>query len=326
MDADASTFQQLFHARWYFLRDPHVRALAWLLDAPDLLDAESPRWEGKIARLPPHAADLDRDWLMALDDQPELLRASLELNPFTRLGRYAEKLLACYFSHRKQLAAHGMQVRAGKEETVGEFDFLLSDGVSLLHWEFATKFYLLYSSDPAWAGVQTADYFVGPNLADTLGAKMRKILDRQLSLGQHPAAQALLPRPIDHAQALLRGWLFYRRGEEIPSQRLGIEKNHCRGWWCTLGEIDAHLSESCAVLPRLAWLAPARMKDEELVSRSQLQEQLRAQFQEDPMPVMVASLMRDKDIWLESDRGFIVPDDWQGKAGKKLRGMTAPPA
>ncbi len=302
-----------------------MRALAWLLDAPDLLDAESPRWEGKIARLPAHTADHARDWLITLDEEPELLSASLEMNPFTRLGRYAEKLLACYFSHQKQLVAHGMQVRAGKEETVGEFDFLLSDGVRLLHWEFATKFYLLCSSDPAWASVQTADYFVGPNLADTLGAKMRKILDRQLSLGQHAAAQAFLPRPIDDAQALLRGWLFYRRGEEIPSQRLGIEKQHCRGWWCTLEEIDTHLSENCAVLPRLAWLAPARMKDEEVVSRAQLQKQLRVQFREDPMPVMVASLRRDEDVWLESDRGFIVPDDWQGKAGRKLRGLTAPP-
>ena len=324
MDAEASTFQRQFHARWYFLRDPHVRALAWLLDAPDLLDPESARWEGKIARLPEHAADAARDWLRALEDEPELLSTSLELNPFTRLGRYAEKLLASYFAHQKQLVAHGMQVRAGKEETVGEFDFLLSDGVRLLHWEFATKFYLLCSSDPAWASVQTADYFVGPNLADTLGAKMRKILDRQLSLGQHPAAQALLQRPVDQAQALLRGWLFYRRGEEIPSQRLGIEINHCRGWWCTLGEIDTHLGESCAVLPRLAWLAPARMADDGVLRRSQLHQQLRVQFQEDPMPVMVASLMRDDDAWLESDRGFIVPDDWQGKAGKKLRGLTAP--
>jgi hypothetical protein len=67
------------------------------------------------------------------------------------------------------------------------------------------------------------------------------------------------------------------------------------------------------------------MKDEELVSRSQLQEQLRTQFQADPMPVMVASLMRAEDVWQECDRGFIVPDDWQGKADKKLRGLTAPP-
>ena len=325
MDADASSFQQQFHARWHSLRDPHVRALVWLLDAPDLLDAESPRWESKIARLPEHTAELARDWLLALDAEPELLTASLELNPFTRLGRYAEKLLAFYFSHQKQLVAHGMQVRVGKDETIGEFDFLLSDGVNLMHWEFATKFYLLCSSDPAWASVQTADYFVGPNLADTLGAKMRKILDRQLSLGQHPAAQTLLPRPVDQAQALLRGWLFYRRGEALPSHRLGIEKNHCRGWWCTLGEIDTHLGERCAVLPRLAWLAPARMMGDPVLHRSQLQEQLRGRFQEDPMPVMVASLLRDEDVWLESERGFIVPDDWQGKAGKKLRGLTAPP-
>lgn len=324
MDAEASSFQQQFHARWHSLRDPHVRALAWLLDAPDLLDAESPRWEGKIAHLPQHTADHARDWLLALDAEPELLTASLELNPFTRLGRYAEKLLACYFSHQQELVAHGMQVRAGKEETVGEFDFLLSDGASLLHWEFATKFYLLCSPDPAWASVQTADYFVGPNLADTLGAKMRKILDRQLSLGQHPAAQALLPRPIDQAQALLRGWLFYRRGEQIPSQALGIATNHCRGWWCTLGEIDAHLDTSCAVLPRLAWLAPARMGDDEVLTRSRLRERLQIQLQNDPMPVMVASLTRHENVWLESDRGFIVPDDWQGRAGKTLRGLTAP--
>ena len=289
MDADASSFQQQFHARWHSLRDPHVRALVWLLDAPDLLGAESPRWESKIARLPEHTAELARDWLLALDAEPELLTASLELNPFTRLGRYAEKLLAFYFSHQKQLVAHGMQVRVGKDETIGEFDFLLSDGVNLMHWEFATKFYLLCSSDPAWASVQTADYFVGPNLADTLGAKMRKILDRQLSLGQHPAAQTLLPRPVDQAQALLRGWLFYRRGEALPSQRLG-------------------------------------MMGDQVLHRSQLQEQLRGRFQEDPMPVMVASLLRDEDVWLESERGFIVPDDWQGKAGKKLRGLTAPPA
>ena len=323
-DADTFGFQQRFHSRWQGLRDPHVRALAWLLDAPDLLDPKAARWQGKIARLPEGAADDARDWLMALDAAPEALQTTLDLNPFSRLGRYAEKLLAAYFAHRKQLVAHGLQVRAGKEETVGEFDFLLSDGLSLLHWEFATKFYLLCSSDPAWARVQTADYFVGPNLSDTLGAKMRKILDRQLSLGQHPAAQALLPQPIDRAQALLRGWLFYRCGEAIPGQALGITENHCRGWWCTLAELESHLSEVCVILPRLTWLAPARLADEAVTDRAQLQTQLQAQFQTDAMPVMVASLRRASDVWLETDRGFVVPDDWQNRADKKLRGLTAP--
>lgn len=324
MDANASTFQQRFHARWAGLTDPHARALAWLLDAPDLLDPDALRWQGKIAQLPEGAAHAARDWLAALDAEPHSLRATLDLNPFSRLGRYAEKLLALYFAHRKQLIAHGLQVRAGKEETVGEFDFLLSDGVKLLHWEFATKFYLLCSSDPAWARVQTADYFVGPNLSDTLGAKMRKILDRQLLLGQHPAAQLLLPQPIDQAQALLRGWLFYRRGEKIPAQVLGITENHCRGWWCTLTELDTHLSEICAILPRLAWLAPARMENSAVIRREQLRARLQLQFQEDAMPVMVASLTCHDDVWLETNRGFVVPEDWQHRADKKLRGLSAP--
>ena len=329
MDADASTapvFQQRFHTRWADLRNPHVRALAWLLDAPDLLDPDAARWQGKITGLPADAALEARDWLLALETQPEALIASLELHPLARLGRYAEKLLAAYFAHQGQLFAHGLQVRSGKEETIGEFDFLLSDGMHLSHWEFATKFYLLCSSDPAWARVQTADYFVGPNLSDTLGAKMRKILDRQLSLSQHPAARTVLPQPVERAQALLRGWLFYRRGEQIPVESLGITNHHCRGWWCTPGEIHEHLADTCAVLPRLAWLAPARLREDSVLERTQLLSQLQVRFQTDPMPVMVASLRQDDGDWLETDRGFIVPDDWAGRAGQRLRGLTAPPA
>ena len=74
------------------------------------------------------------------------------------------QLLAWYFIHQHRLHAHGVQVRSGKDETLGEFDFLLRSEEGLLHWEFATKFYLLYSDNPALAGVQQADYFVGPNL------------------------------------------------------------------------------------------------------------------------------------------------------------------
>jgi hypothetical protein len=325
MQAEVSGFQQGFHARWGLLRNPHVRALAWLLEAPDLLDPDAQQWQGKIARLPKDAADTARDWLIELDHEPGALLDSLALNPYSRLGRYAEKLLAWYFLHERTLVAHGLQVRSGKEETIGEFDFLLAQGPSLTHWEFATKFYLLCSSDPVWSRLQTADYFVGPNLSDTLGAKMRKILDRQLSLGQHPAAQAVLPQPIKTAGALLRGWLFYRRHEQIPAAALGIAQDHCRGWWCTTGEIDTHLDEFCAVLPRLSWLAPARLTDDVVLTRAQLQARLEGQFQEDAMPVMVASLRPGDGAWLETDRGFIVPEDWQSRADSRLRGLTAPP-
>lgn len=311
-------FQQNFHQRWHALRNPHVRALAWLLDAPDLLDASSPRWQGKIAQLGAQAGDDARDWLLQLDAAPQALEAFLNVHPLTRLGRYAENLLAWYFRHLGILAAHGLQVRAGKDQTIGEFDFLLQQGDALLHWEFATKFYLLCSDDPALAPLQRADYFVGPNLADTLGKKIRKILDRQLMLGQHPAAQALLPQPLAAAKALMKGWLFYRRGETPALPDAGVSPQHCRGWWCVPDELDAHIAEAAAIIPRISWLAPARLPLPGGATVASLRQALLDGFAHDPMPVMVASLQRHGNEWLEIDRGFVVPPHWPEQAGQRL--------
>ncbi len=319
----AGSFQAAFHRRWAELRNPHTRALAWLLDAPDLLDATAPRWQGKIAQLPPQAADDARDWLRQLDAEPQALEAFLGVHRLTRLGRYAENLLAWYFRHLGILVAHGLQVRAGKDETVGEFDFLLQQGTGLVHWEFATKFYLLYSDNPALAGVQQADYFVGPNLSDTLGKKIRKTLDRQLMLGSHPAAQPLLPQPLSDAQALMKGWLFYRRGEAPSLLQAGVSPLHCRGWWCTTAELASHVGEAAAIIPRIAWMAPARLPLDQGLAVEDLRQQLQQGFERDPMPVMVAALQRHGEEWLESDRGFVVPDQWPENAAA-LPGRSRP--
>jgi hypothetical protein len=312
--SDGLSFQQRFHRRWPTLKHPSVRALAWLLDAPDLLEASAERWGGKIASLSATAADDSRNWLLELDRAPAELDAFLGVHRFTRLGRYAEHLLAWYFRHQGSLFAHGLQVRAGKEDTVGEFDFLLKQGDGLVHWEFATKFYLLNSDDPSLAAVQQADYFIGPNLSDTLGRKMRKILDRQLVLGNHPAAQPLLPQPLSNAQALVKGWLFYRRGDVPDVQKVGISAQHCHGWWCTLQELGEHVIEAGAILPRIAWMAPARLPADQGWRLKELQASLTHQFAQDRMPVMVAVLRRDQDEWVEIDRGFVVPDEWQQQA------------
>ncbi len=316
--AHAPSFQQGFHQRWPTLKNPHVRALAWLLDAPDLLDAGAERWQHKIASLPASAADDSRAWLLQLDEDTAALDAYLGVHRLTRLGRYAENLLAWYFDYRGLLVAHGLQVRAGKEDTVGEFDFLLRQGDALVHWEFATKFYLLYSEDPALAAVQQADYFVGPNLSDTLGRKIRKILERQLLLGTHPAAQALLPQPLSGAQALVKGWLFYRRSEVPDLSSVGVSPQHCHGWWCTLRELSEHVGEAGAIIPRIAWLAPARLPLQQGLGLTQLESALRQQFAHDSMPVMVAVLRRESDEWIEVERGFVVPDQWTASARETL--------
>jgi hypothetical protein len=303
-------YQALFESRWPHLTHPHVRALAWLLDAPDLLDPDAPHWHGRIASLgamPPATAD----WLAALERDPSPLQAALGDKHYSRLGLYAEKLLAFYFAEHGQLYAHGLQVRAGRTDTIGEFDFLLREGDQLVHIEFATKFYLLDNAD-GFNGL------IGPNLADTLGVKMRKIFDKQLSLSQHPAAQALVPQPIVRAQALVKGWLFYP-GSVPPMP--GISQQHCHGFWMTQAQAAASLTEGdYAIMPRLQWLAPLKLAAGEGLSRAALLEALREQT----APVMIAALEKNGEWLVEQSRGFVVPDGWREQAAQRRQDGALP--
>jgi hypothetical protein len=336
-DVDEPSCQARFERRWGHLARPHVRALAWLLDAPDLLDAGAPYWHGRIASLGPVAPE-DAAWLAALDADPAPLDAALGGRFYSRLGLYAEKLMAFYFAQRGQLAAHGLQVRAthrNGKETVGEFDFLLDepDG-GLRHIEFATKFYLLDGA------IDTNDFdlLVGPNLGDTLGRKMRKIFEQQLELASHPAARDVLPRPVTAAQALVKGWLFYPpdaagRAPVIP----GITPDHCRGRWHTLSGFaqgGEHPGERFVVMPRLQWLAPLKVRADAgepaavppPFSRAALAGVLADEFGGDASPVMVASVREEKGWLLEEGRAFIVRDDWPARAALRRATGEKPPA
>jgi hypothetical protein len=307
----ADTYQAQFARRWGHLTRPHVRALAWLLDAPGLLDPDDPHWQGKIAA-PPAPTAAVRAWLDALDLDPSALDAALGEKVYTRLGLYAEKLMAFYYQQHGQLVAHGLQVRATRNDTVGEFDFLLDagpDGVE--HIEFATKFYLLEGN-----AASRFDTFVGPNLADSLGAKMRKIVDKQLALASHPAAQALLPRPVLRARALVKGWLFYPGASAVPMD--GIAALHCRGFWCPLAQVGALAESAWVVLPRLEWLAPYRAaSNDPMLSREGLQAALAQAFETLRAPVLVAAVRQGEGGLVETARGFIVPDDWRARAAQR---------
>lgn len=309
MDEPADTYQAQFARRWGHLRRAHVRTLAWLLDAPDLLDPDDPHWEHKIASLGEVRPEVAR-WLEQLDADPAALEASLGARVYTRLGLYAEKLMAFYFRERGELVAHGLQVRSSRNDTVGEFDFLLDAGPGgVEHIEFATKFYLLEGTSAS-----RFDTFVGPNLADSLGAKMRKIFTRQLELGMHPAAQALLDRPVIRARALVKGWLFYPAGGHSPIG--GISAQHCRGFWCSLAEVAALEAERFVILPRMQWLAPYRgVGSEPVLGKGALQAALAGA----EMPSLVAAVRDEGGAVIETARGFIVPDTWRDRAARRLQ-------
>jgi len=322
--ADATCFtdyQARFARRWGHLTRPHVRALAWLLDSPDLLDPAAPDWAGRIAA-PGPADAATAAWLTALEHDSSALDAALGDRHYSRLGLYAEKLMAFHFAQRGELVAHGLQVRAARNDTVGEFDFLLDAGAGLRHIEFATKFYLLDSVQ------ETSDFdlLVGPNLADTLGRKLRKIFEQQLELSRHPAAQGLLDRPVVAAQALVKGWLFYPEGQapRLP----GIGPGHCRGRWHTLSGFAAAMGERYIVMPRLQWLAPLQVPTQPAsdgtmpptppaMSRTDLIPLLEQKFAVDRSPVMVAAVREEGEWLVEESRAFVVPDDWPERAAQR---------
>lgn len=305
----ADSYQALFESRWPHLTHPHVRALAWLLDAPDLLDAQAPQWQDRIASLGP-MSPATADWLAALERDPSPLQAALGDKHYSRLGLYAEKLMAFYFAAHGQLYAHGLQVRADRTDTIGEFDFLLHDGANLAHIEFATKFYLLEKADDF-------NGLIGPNLADTLGVKMRKIFDKQLSLSRHPAAQALVPQPIVRAQALVKGWLFYPDGvQPLP----GISQQHCHGFWITHTQAHSLPDQAYAIMPRLQWLAPLKLAAGDAITRAQLLSAL----PEQGAPFMIAALRQQGEWLVEQRRGFVVPDGWRAQAAQRRQDGALP--
>ena len=302
VNTESLNYQAQFQQRWPRLTQAHVRSLAWLLDAPGLLNVDHARWNAQVAQLPGLTPEVE-DWLQTLDNAPEPLIEFLALHPHTRLGHYAENLLAFYFKWRNQLHAHSLQVRS--TTTIGEFDFLLTMPNGLEHWEFACKFYLLVKPEGALSN------YVGPNLMDNFDEKSRKIMQAQLALGQHAAAQSYLTEPLTAAKALIKGWLFYPANSTpaLPE----ITPQHCRGLWCRVSELTRFGSLNFSELARLEWLAPARVNSTQLITGAELQTKLQQQFALDFRPVLVAQVERvdtESDAFIEVQRVFVVPDNW----------------
>ena len=293
-------YQTGFQRRWPHITHPDVRNLVWLLDAPGLLNAHHPRWVNQVAELPPVISAGTTAWLSELDRNPAPLIKFLSIHPHTRLGHYAENLLAFYFKWRGELVAHGVQVRS--HTTLGEFDFLLNTASGFEHWEFACKFYLFVQ--PA----NSLGNYIGPDLRDNLDDKAHKIMDLQLALGKHADAQKYLPQPLSAARALLKGWLFYPL---MPTMTVPeVAPWHCRGTWCRLAEFDAIPGHFFRPLTRLKWLAPAKLSESDIISRHQLKTELAHQFMVDSRPVLVSQCDELDGYFVESGRVFVVPDPW----------------
>ena len=310
-------------AQWEALRQPAVRDLAWLLFSADLLRAQPP--VGIVARAfeTPDELAATIAWLHALDAEAAALQHAIAAARVTRLGRYAECLLAWFLQHgptARLIAANVPLRRAGL--TLGECDFLVQTQAGRrLHWELAVKCYLHAGDGRA----QLADY-VGPNLQDRFDLKLSHLLDHQLPLSARAEFATLGHVGPWEPQMFIKGWLFYPQGQghgqdPTSNEPAGIDPAHARGWWTTRTDWPAFAAghaQAWRVLPRLEWLAPRRhepgVAEAEgiaFVEALSLGERVAHQNS----PTMVAAFWIDSEgRWVERSRGFIVPDDWPQKA------------
>jgi uncharacterized protein len=299
--------------------------LRWLLLAPPLLNPKHADFEGKIVLH--EAAELDQidAWLLSLEAplQREKLSAWMASKPakqIVRLGRYAEHLIEFYlrFGPLERLVAANLQIRAAALAmhrkdftTIGEVDFLLRDASDKpFHWELAVKYFVCRDVPKP-----RVDDLVGPDSAETFDQKIDKVMGKQLV--QTP------PSPYDQTlwqpQAFTRGWMFYRRGKDMPViEELAI--NHLNGFWIEHKDITELASGHYYIVPRARWLSPVILSSHaaaELIDLSTLYVKSLSIWANQialsrwPGGVLVARVEAQEEGWIEVDRGFVMPDNWQ---------------
>lgn len=301
------------------LSDALVRDLAWILLSPPLLRAQPPVGELADVFETADEAAATVAWLLELDRDASSLRQAIAATRIVRLGRYAECLLGYFLQcgPAARLVAANVALRlAGR--TIGECDFLVETASGRrLHWELAVKCYLHAGGDRG----ELADY-VGPNLQDRFDLKLGHLLGHQLPLSAREEFAALGHAGPWRAQMLVKGWLFYRWRGEAPTAQ-AVDPTHHRGFWVTRNEWQAFCAERPGALwgglPRLAWLAPRPPVKNENVDAMGLSSpaMLMQRLTQQTGPAMVAAFERGAGgtgRWCETERGFVVPDDWPEQA------------
>ena len=175
---------------------PRVRDIAWLLNAPGLLQlARYPR--PSLAALGLKDDRVRHRWLMALEQAPHALEAAVNERRHYRLGHYHELLWQFVLAHApgSRLLVNNLRISQGKI-TLGELDmlYLAAQDTAPTHLEVAIKFYLGLPEGPEAA--DSPARWIGPGGADSLAIKYQRSLEHQLPLayterGQQTIRQAL---------------------------------------------------------------------------------------------------------------------------------------
>lgn len=286
-----------------------VRDLAWACFSPTLLHTAQLHTGLPVSDLEPELNTARQAWLEGLERNSAKLTDALAQSPPRRLGLYFERLWQFFLREdaQTQLVAHNLPVHDGGR-TLGEFDciYFCARRGCYVHLELAAKFYL---------GVQTAagTRWYGPNQRDRLDLKLAHLLERQIRLGEQPAAVAQL-RQLGVNQVereiVLRGCLFqpWPTPLDLPA---GYNHDCATGQWLTLGSLPEYCAatstDALFPVPHMHWLSPIDAGPDEILTLTDLQRALTRRFAQGSRPMLVATLDTGG---AQTGRFFITPDDW----------------
>ena len=288
-------------------KTPAVRHLAWLCQAPQLIN--SPLSFRPSQWLPDNTVHILRHW----DQHPQAGPGVLCEQPHYRLGLYTEQLYDCLLSDLLgwTVVARNLPVRAGGV-TLGELDFVVRNPHTgdNEHHEIAIKFYLGYPyNNPI--GVR----WYGPNARDRLDLKSERMLHLQSQRCRLPETLDTLVaadiEPPSVSRIFMPGYLFYPFDIELPTP-VSADANHLRGRWLSLSDACQRTdTDTWVILRKPDWLGPWSQPQ---APEADAIADIFREIEISNTPRLMATLTFDTatGLWHEAGRHFVVPDSWPG--------------
>lgn len=279
---------------------PAIHHLAWMLQAPRLLDHPLSFYPGD------HAGEGVWQRLAEWDRVPAQAPESLLVAREARFGLYFEDLYQILLEDLLgwPVLIRNLPVREGNR-TLGEMDFIVRNPLSgqLEHHEIAVKFYLGYEG--GW---------YGPDARDRLDLKTHRLLSHQSQLTRQPAAlDTLRQRGIDEPiqpRVFMPGYLFHPAGSTLPLPDT-VPADYGRGEWLRYEAAGGMSEEPWVPLCKPHWLG---LWQQSAAPDPEWTGSLLRQVAERRSARLFAKLAKDPATgnWTETLRRFVVSSQWPG--------------